>query len=202
LKREREFGRIGDMKELSREKEEKLVEEMLAGKKGAVRRFYNLYKARVEMTVRQKVGKDEDIEEIVQDVFLAAVDSLNLYSGRAKMFSWLCGIIRHEICDYYRRKKIKQVVFSQMPVLEGVWAQVRQGEANWERMNEVIEIKQRVKGVLGRMLPRYARALEMKYIEGWSVEEMARQLGETVKATESVLFRARKEFARLWVEVG
>jgi RNA polymerase sigma-70 factor (ECF subfamily) len=184
------------MKELSREGEQRLVDEILTGKKGAVRRFYNLYKWRVELLVRQKVGRQEDIEEIVQDVFLAAVDSLNLYSGRSKLFSWLCGIVRHEVCDFYRKRKLKRVVFSQLPVLEEIW----KGREQWQEAMSLVDTKAKVQGVLGGMLPRYAEALKMKYIEGWSVEEMARQLGETVKATESVLFRARREFAKIWVE--
>ena len=40
--------------------------------------------------------------------------------------------------------------------------------------------------------------LEWKYLDGLSVRDMAERLGETEKAVESVLYRARREFRRLF----
>ena len=38
----------------------------------------------------------------------------------------------------------------------------------------------------------------MKYLEGWSVQDMAQELNESFKATETALFRARKAFLIEW----
>jgi RNA polymerase sigma-70 factor, ECF subfamily len=48
-------------------------------------------------------------------------------------------------------------------------------------------------------LPEHqARALEAKYGDGLSVEQIALQLGLTVVATQSLLARARETFRKLW----
>jgi len=48
--------------------------------------------------------------------------------------------------------------------------------------------------LLDRLPPRYAAALEWKYIEGLSVAEIAARFDLTTKATESMLTRAREAF--------
>lgn len=177
--------------------EEKLIEALLAGKSGAAREFYKLYSGAVRAYVVKKTQSEEDGEEIVQDVFLAAMDSLALFSGKSRLFTWLVGIARHEIADYYRKKRIKGLLWSQFPVLE----QILSDEKNVEDEYESHDLKLKVEETLERLIPRYARVLRMKYLEGWSVAEMADNLGESFKATETVLFRARNAFALAWKEI-
>jgi RNA polymerase sigma-70 factor (ECF subfamily) len=45
---------------------------------------------------------------------------------------------------------------------------------------------------------RYARALEWKYGDGFSVDEIARMLGLTTIAAQSLLARARVAFKQSW----
>jgi RNA polymerase sigma-70 factor (ECF subfamily) len=52
--------------------------------------------------------------------------------------------------------------------------------------------------VLERLPQRYASALEWKYGDDMTVEEIARQLDLSVAATQSLLARARDAFRELW----
>ncbi len=178
--------------------EERLVGQLLEGKRGAAREFYKLYNGAVKAYVVKKAQSIEDAEEIVQDTFLAAMDSLALFSGRSRLYTWMIGIARHEISDYYRKKRIKSLVLSQFPVLEQVLADERTLEDEYDSH----DLKLRVEEVLEQLIPRYARVLRMKYLEGWSVQEIADKLGESFKATETALFRARAAFALAWVKAG
>ncbi len=175
-------------------KEDVLINDLLEGKAGSAREFYYLYGKAVKLFVMKKAQSEQDAEEIVQDVFLAALDSLALYSGRSRLYTWLVGIAIHEISDYYRKKRIKGLVLSQFPILE----QILSDERTVEDEYDTHELKLKVEEVLGRLLPRYATVLRMKYLEGWSVNEMAEKLGESFKATETALFRARAAFAIEW----
>jgi DNA-directed RNA polymerase specialized sigma24 family protein len=53
--------------------------------------------------------------------------------------------------------------------------------------------------VLKSLPERYAVALEAKYGDGLSVEDIARQLGLTAIAAQSLLGRAREAFRRGWL---
>ena len=56
------------------------------------------------------------------------------------------------------------------------------------------EIGEFVRSTLQHLPGRYAQALEMKYVNGNSVNEIALELGLSEKAAESLLTRARKAF--------
>lgn len=173
--------------------EQKIVNAVLEGRVGAARRFYTQFNKAVKYYVCTRVKSWEDTEEIVQEVFLSAIESMGLYSGRSKLITWLYGIARHEISDYYRKKRVKTLVMSHVPMLQGIL-----GDENWEDKYNLITIREQVKEVMGKILPRYALVLRMKYLEGWSVGEIADKLNESFKATETALFRARKAFAIEW----
>jgi RNA polymerase sigma factor (sigma-70 family) len=63
---------------------------------------------------------------------------------------------------------------------------------------EAEETRLHVLQVLDEMGDRQRTLLEWKYIDGLRVREMADRLGETEKAVETVLYRARIEFRRLF----
>lgn len=170
--------------------ERKLVSQLLCGSKRALRVFYKSYARRMRFFVGKRVGSADDVEEILYDVMLSAFDSLALYSGRSSLFSWLCGIARHEIADYYRRQKIKTVVFSRLPFIEDFVSKALTPDAKLMRA----EYEKRVQMALEAILPRYREVLELKYMDGLSVREIAEKLDMSFKACESALTRARRAF--------
>lgn len=173
--------------------EKLLVSHILEGKRGSAKQLYRNYFQAVKMYVMNRTRCEEDAEEIVQDVFLAAIESMGIFGQRSRLISWLYGIARHEISDYYRKKRVRTVLTSKVPFLFEML-----GDENWEEKYDKITVNEQIKVVLDRLFPRYAKALKMKYLEGWSVKDMALELGETFKATETVLFRARKAFVLEW----
>jgi RNA polymerase sigma-70 factor (ECF subfamily) len=175
------------------EQENNIVKELLQGKSGAAREFYKFYHQQLKTYVLYKTKCAEDAEEIVQDTFMSAIDSLELFSGRSKLITWLYAIARHEISDYYRKKRVKTLVMSHVPILGEILE-----DKQWRNQYDLFALREQIKVVLNRMKPRYALVLKMKYIEGWSVKDMARELNESFKATETALFRARKAFAFEW----
>ena len=66
---------------------------------------------------------------------------------------------------------------------------------------DVTIAKEKIHTVLGKLLPRYRQILVLKYIEGHSVEEIAKKLTLTFKSVESQLFRARKAFVELFISI-
>ena len=64
------------------------------------------------------------------------------------------------------------------------------------------ELSRRVQLTLDSLPERYGQVLEWKYIEGVSVDEIARRLGSGYKAAESQLTRARQAFRDAFVLAG
>jgi RNA polymerase sigma-70 factor, ECF subfamily len=142
--------------------------------------------------IKSKVKDQDEAEEIYQETLISAYESLGSFSGKSTFLTWLVSIARHEICDYYRKKKIKTFLFSKIPWLENVASQALGPEQ--ELLKKELQI--RVRRVMGKMREEYRQVLKLKYYEGLSVIEIAYKLNESPKTIESRLSRARVSFAK------
>ena len=164
--------------------ERDVVTRILRGERQAFERFYAAHKQALWKFALSKISREEDAEEMVQDIFLAFLDSLPLFSFRSNLKTFLYSIARHEVADYFRRKYAKRVL-RVVPIL---------GEHVAEELYTTGELSQKIDYVYARLLPEYARILVMKYEEGLSIKKIAEKLKVTVKAAESKLWRARQAF--------
>jgi RNA polymerase sigma-70 factor, ECF subfamily len=155
---------------------------------------YKQYGFGLKKYISQKIDDEGLVEELVNDVMLAALNSGESFEGRCSQFSWLCSIANHKIIDYYRKKKIKTILFSVSPVFE----EIADKALNPERDVLKNELKDEIKKTFTDMKEGYQRILRLKYIEGWKVKEIARKMDITIKAVESRLIRAKKEFRENW----
>jgi len=146
---------------------------------------------RLKQFIAQRVEDSEETEEILQETLISASECLELYSGKSSFFTWLCGIAKHEIADFYRKKKIKTILFSHFPWLENLASEALGPEQILLRRETI----KRAQKTLRSLSEGYQQVLRLKYYQGLSVKEIARQLNETIKAIESRLTRARQAFA-------
>jgi RNA polymerase sigma-70 factor (ECF subfamily) len=173
--------------------EKEFIRRVLQGEKKAIERFCCLFRPRLLRWVEKKVAAEE-AEEIVQDTLMSALDSLPRFKGDSSLFTWLCAIARHEVVDFYRRKKIKQIVFSRLPFLENLVSQALGPELAYQEL----ETKRRILKSLKHLSEGYREVLRLKYIDSLSVKEISQRLGQTVKAVESRLSRARLAFKKAY----
>src|SRR5437762_10298144 len=52
----------------------------------------------------ERVRKPEVAQDLVQETFFAAIRSYEKFAGQSSIRSWLCGILKHKLCDYYRKR--------------------------------------------------------------------------------------------------
>ncbi|OGF99440.1 hypothetical protein A2Y99_00160 [Candidatus Gottesmanbacteria bacterium RBG_13_37_7] len=175
--------------------EKELVSNIVKGNEKALFIFYHRFLKPLEKYVSHKVEDENDVEEIVQDVFFAAIEAFRDFSFRSSVFTFLCSIANHKVIDFYRRKKIKKVVFSKISDIEPLIATFLGPE---EKFNEVL-IKEKISETLQKITPKYGYILKLKYIYGYSVAEMAEKLSVSFKTIESRLFRARKAFVEAYL---
>jgi RNA polymerase sigma-70 factor (ECF subfamily) len=182
------------MKKLSPLEEKALVKRIIKGEQAAIGEFWQVYCQPLRGFVSYRVDSPEDVDDIVQETLTAAILSLPSFRFRSRLFSWLCAIANHEIADFYRKRRLKTILFSRFPFLETIAHHSLGPEG--ESLKE--ELKEEIKKTLKEMSEGYRQILRLKYIEGLSLKQIAKQLGTTPKAIESRLARARKAFQKLW----
>jgi RNA polymerase sigma-70 factor (ECF subfamily) len=177
----------------------KLVQQMLAGEERAFSEFFTAYFPRIFRFALPRLNRDQDTaKDVVQATLVKAMRKLGDYRGDAAMFTWLCQICRREIADNVRsqRRHSDKVVLIEdsaevRAALESIEAPA--SDDPLQRCDGA-ELQRLVHAVLDRLPNRYGEALEWKYVEGRSVEEIGDLLGIGHTAAQSLLARARVAF--------
>jgi RNA polymerase sigma-70 factor (ECF subfamily) len=175
--------------------ENAFVNQLLSGNEQALRQYFRLNAPKVLGFIKKKVADQSDAEELLQDTLVAGLEALRDFRGKSSISTFLCAIARNKIVDFYRKRKIKQVVFSQMP------QDVLPLLSNFlgpEDAFDVQDVRYRIRSVLNSLTPVYRTVIILKYVDGLSVKEIAEKLSLTFKSTESTLFRARMAFVDLY----
>ena len=146
--------------------------------------------------VRQRLAPRADlVDDLVQDVFLAALKGLPAFAGRSSLKVWLLGIARHKVEDHDRAHLRRAETLSDFDD-DSPFVPVEQ-----PRFDELIDddrVRDKTRRVLFRLPEAYGYALLWRYWERRSVREIAAETGRTEKAGERLLARARTQFKRLW----
>jgi RNA polymerase sigma-70 factor, ECF subfamily len=181
-----------------------LVRRMAAGRDDAFRAFFDQYFPRVYRFCIRRLTEDA-AEEVTQTVMINAVRKISHYRGEASLFTWLCQIARHEISAHYRRQqRHRDVVLAENH--EAVRAELESLSADPDLAPEHAADRRQGQAVIQLILDHlpgdYGRVLEWKYMEGYSVEEIAGRLVTTPVAVQSMLARARQAFRKQYAAVS
>jgi RNA polymerase sigma-70 factor, ECF subfamily len=176
--------------------ERELVRRMLGGDEGAFDEFFADYFPRLFRFAVLRLRDPDAAEDIVQISLIAAVRHLGSWRGEATLFTWLCTICRREISAWEKRTSRRVIVSlaeddpGLRSALESIGAAADAPDAGLARADtgRVVQL------ALDHLPPRYSRALEWKYLEELSVDDIAGRLQCTPKAAESLLTRARDAF--------
>src|SRR5262245_9264120 len=172
-----------------------LVARMLAGDESAFSELVERYSSALfRFSLARLDGDRELARETVQAAMTKALAGLETYRGESSLLTWLCACCRNEILMHLRRlRSAPRLVELDDAAQPAVGSPVRH-EPDPETTLLRSESKRRVHMTLDLLPPRYAQALEWKYVDQLPVLEIAERLGVGAKAAESLLVRARNAF--------
>lgn len=175
-----------------------LVRAILQRDRKATAEFVSLYSDAIYAYVRWRLLPRTDlVEDLVQGVFVAALGSLTSFAGTSSLRTWLLGIARHKVEDYYRECLRQPAALSD---LEEQGDEPQQPPVDYDEVLDGAKRQQRVLNVLAGLPEPYRAVLLWRYWEKRSARDMAAQSGKTEKAIERLLARARHEFRLRWNE--
>lgn len=127
-------------------------------------------------------------EDIVSETVLALIKAVAVSDADVLSPSaWLRSVANHKIQDHYRAVARVQHLIDQAAAVAGQNESVQPAcEAEEQRVA--------VRKVMDELPEPQRLALEWKYVDHMSVQEIAVRMALTDKAVESILYRARREF--------
>jgi RNA polymerase sigma-70 factor, ECF subfamily len=172
-----------------------LVRGARGGDAEAWRTLYERYLPAVWRQAYALVADVHTAEDITSETMLALLRGIGrLEADGSSVASWLRTVVRCKAADHHRKVfRMRDKIPTAVGAADDCLVDARPGEPL-----EIEETRQRVLSVLEEMPERQRTVLEWKYLDGLRVREMAERLGETEKAVETVLYRARIEFRRLF----
>jgi len=176
-----------------------LARRILGGDERAFRGLFDSFFPRLyRFALARLNGDHEAAREVVQRTFCKAIERLDTYRGEAALYTWFCQVCRNALIDYQRamnREARTVVLLEDQPNLRAVLeAFVAPASAQPELAAWQQDVRRLVQATVDTLPDHYSAILEWKYVDGRSVDEIARQLNVGVKAAESLLTRARHAF--------
>lgn len=150
-----------------------------------------------------RVRRPEIAQDLVQETFLAAIRTHDRFRGGSTVRSWLCGILKHKICDYYR-KRSRETSFTDLEFLsdecsdrfvpEGYWVHM-DGPKEWRpEADEVMhrdEFWKTMRDCLSKLPERVATVFTMREMDEIESKEICAMLAISDSNLWVMLHRAR-----------
>jgi RNA polymerase sigma-70 factor (ECF subfamily) len=176
-----------------------LVAAMLAGDERAFSAFFEAYFPRVYRFALPRLDHNADAtKDVVQATLIKAMRAIGSWRGEAALFTWLCQICRRQVADHVRsqrRYSDRVVLIDDSEEVRAALESIASSETDDPfRGADRAELRRLVHAVLDRLPHRYGDALEWKYVQGHSVDEIGVRLGIGRTAAQSLLARARIAF--------
>jgi RNA polymerase sigma-70 factor (ECF subfamily) len=148
--------------------------------------LYERHLPAVYKRVRYRIP-ESDVEDVTQEVFITALQSLNSFKGNAQFSTWLRTLTNRRVADFYRNKEVTE---TQSEPLRGEGAELRIVQLSVSSKNSASDDKIILREALLQLPDHYQEILLMRFAEGLKFREIARAMGQSLEATKSLYRRA------------
>ena len=181
------------------------TEHIAAVLKGDPARFEVLiekYLPRVFATARRYARREDEVEDIVQEIWLKAFQKLSSFRGEAPFEHWLMRLAVRTCYDFLRsHRRNRETTFSQLTEPENDWLDrfvVEPGNAD----EHADAARQLVERLLAQLSPPARMVITLLEIEERSVKEIAELTGWSVALVKVRAFRARAEMRKCLAKIA
>lgn len=179
--------------------EKDLIEKFLQGSEEAFTTLYSKYFSLVYNYVASVVSQDF-VEDIVQEIFIAFMDSIKNFRFESTLTKWLLSIAKNKITDHYRKNSTlqnKQIVYNNL---------LYNPETALNRVEnpiDSVENKLMLSSVFTNLPQHYAEILFLRFTMDLDFQTISKRLGIEYKAATSLFKRAidacKEEFKKLGI---
>jgi RNA polymerase sigma-70 factor (ECF subfamily) len=189
---------------MSAESERELVRRAQAGDDSAYEELVRIHQQRLLTVVGGILRRNEDVEDVAQQALIKAYRSLKRFDLRSAFGTWLYKIAVNECWDYFRKKKVRRLVYEadlseeQLQRLEstpdhsGGALKIGHDAANRAEQRDLLD------QLLSEIDEQDRTMLVMKEVGGFTVEEIGVVVGLNVNTVKVRLFRARARLVEVY----
>lgn len=168
--------------------EQLTIRRAIDGDEAALRALWTRHAPHIDMVVRRLVGFDQDLaEDIAQEVWIQIFRALPGYRGDSQFSTWAHRIAVNRTLNALRRTKR----------LAAIETTVEEDTASVEMDTERSFVAASIESATAKLSPGARAVFVLHDVEGYTHEEIARELGITSGGSKSQLFKARAKLRKL-----
>jgi RNA polymerase sigma-70 factor (ECF subfamily) len=157
-----------------------------SGDHQAFERFIDKYKETVFLCCRRLGLREDEIEDVASDTFLAAYQGLSRYTGQADLSTWLWSIAYRKSVNHLRKNRRYQQLEEQFD------EQIANDQQQEPTVTMQSQESQKLVWEAVERLPRlWAMAVILHYREEKSIADIAEIMNTRENTVKTYLFRAR-----------
>ena len=161
--------------------DELLIKQFCDGNKDAFDLLYHRHLPNVYKRVRYVVPEN-DVEDVTQEIFIAALKSLPSFRGDSKFGTWLRTLTNHKVAEFYRRRARKQ---------EPLLAPLSDASAHTTgTTSKTLEERVFIQRALQDLPENYREIILLRFAEDLQFNEIAELTDQNLEATKSLFRRA------------
>ncbi|MDI3520036.1 MAG: hypothetical protein PWQ17_1737 [Anaerophaga sp.] len=171
--------------------ENELVNQAKEGQTEAFSRLVEKYRQKVFQTSMGFLHNADDAEDLTQDIFVKVWYSLKSFDGRSTFSTWLYRIAVNQAINRVRKNKLRSFV--------GINSEIHESQYSDDNAEETLERKEQKKQIwqaIDKLKSNQKKAFVLFYYQELSIKEVAEVMDLSQKATESLVFRARKNLQK------
>ena len=172
------------------EQDPRLAERVLQGDTQAFGELMGRYQRLVASVAWRYGVPQQEIEDVVSEVFIKTFSNLDRYRPEHAFSTWLYRLATNHVIDHTRRSRREQKR-SEMPEQLTDPAPVAETELQRNERSEL------VRGALNDVKNHYREVLFLVYVEGLKVEEAARVLELPTGTVKTRLMRGRQALRKI-----
>ena len=162
-----------------------LAQRCAAGERAAQHAFFLQQRAQVHRTLYRVLGSNRQVEDLIQETFIAAFGALASFRGDSSLNTWIDTIAARVVYRHLARREPP-------PAHLQALASVPAHEPDPERAAYAREAVRRLYAVLDRIDARHRIAYTLHVIDGRPIKDVARITRSTSLAVKNRVWRARR----------
>ncbi|HXS93896.1 MAG TPA: sigma-70 family RNA polymerase sigma factor [Candidatus Limnocylindrales bacterium] len=154
------------------------------------------HRCRLLCVARRILRNDADAEDAVQEAYLSALRHFRKFEGRSSILTWLTTIVVNQALSQLRVRRV-QPMFQTISACDTAEAVVCISEGqNPEQQALRTEVIGKLRSALLGIPEKYRTVIQLRQLEGASINETARRLGVTEECIKTRLHRANHLLSR------
>jgi RNA polymerase sigma factor (sigma-70 family) len=183
-----------ERREQSRIEDKALIAAAISGEQDAYKRLMKKYSGGIAHLVTRMIGNQEDVEDLTQEAFIKAFNSLATFNEEFAFSTWLYKIASNNCIDYMRKRRLRTMSIDRPgPGAESDQQYEIPDSSNIPDQHiQQSQQTQAIQKAIDNLPDKYRTVIIMRHQEERSYDEIAVALGLPIGTVKAHIFRARE----------